>query len=204
MKQANYWPRIIFSLLIGGIIIVGGLFLYGWLASMKEGPQKREIPKRIKEVETMAVLNAPVSTKLAVQGRLAAYNKISLFTEVGGAVLETGKPFKKGTYFKKGETLLRIDDAEARLTLQSQKATLLNGVAMMMPDLKIDYPESFGNWEAYLAGFDVDGSIKPLPEAINQREKLFVAGRNLYSQYYSIKSGEERLNKYTLRAPFSG
>lgn len=204
MKEANYWPRIIFSVVAGVLILAAGNFLYGTLASMKAEPAKREIPKRIKEVATTTVANAPVETKLGVQGRLMAYNKISLFTEVGGAVLDTGKPFKKGTYFKKGETLMRIDDAEARLTLQSQKANLLNGIATMMPDLKIDYPESFGNWEEYLANFDVNASLQALPEPANQREKLFVAGRNLYGQYYSIKSGEERLGKYTLRAPFSG
>lgn len=204
MKQANYWPRTIFSVVAGALILGAGYFIYGKLSDMKAEPAKREIPKRIKEVATTTVANTSVETTLGVQGRLMAYNKISLFTEVGGAVLATGKPFKKGTYFKKGETLMRIDDAEARLNLQSQKANLLNAIAMMMPDLKIDYSESFANWEHYLADFDVNESIQPLPEPANQREKLFVAGRNLYSQYYTIKSGEERLGKYTLRAPFSG
>ncbi len=177
---------------------------YKALAGMKPAPMKKEIPKRIKSVESATVKNAALATKLDVQGRLEAYNKIALFTEVGGTVLETGKPFKKGVYFGKGETLLRIDDAEARLSLQAQKATLLNGIAMIMPDLKIDYPESFAAWEGYLGQFDENAPIQPLPEAVNQREKLFVAGRNLYSQYYTIKSVEERLSKYTLRAPFSG
>ncbi len=203
-KEANYWPRIIFSLVAGVAIIGLGFWLFGFLASMKEAPAKREIPKRIKTVEVATVNNAPVKATLGVQGRLEAYNKISLFTEVGGVVQETGKPFKKGTYFQKGEKLMRIDDTEARLNLQSQKANLLNAIATMMPDLKIDYSESFGAWEQYLADFDVNAAIQPLPEPMNQREKLFVAGRNLYSQYYTIKSGEERLSKYTLRAPFSG
>jgi len=197
-------PRTIFSILFGVLILAGGYMGYNALAGMKPAPMKKEIPKRIKSVEVATVKNAALATKLGVQGRLEAYNKIALFTEVGGAVLETGKPFKKGVYFSKGETLLRIDDAEARLSLQAQKATLLNGIAMIMPDLKIDYPESFSAWESYLGQFDENAPIPPLPEAINQREKLFIAGRNLYSQFYTIKSVEERLSKYTLRAPFSG
>ncbi|MEO0734767.1 MAG: HlyD family efflux transporter periplasmic adaptor subunit, partial [Bacteroidota bacterium] len=164
----------------------------------------REIPKRIKAVETTTVKNQDIATELDVQGRLEAYNKIALFSEVGGTVEATGKPFKKGVYFKKGEVMIRIDAAEARLNLQSQKATLMNGIATMMPDLKIDYTESFPAWESYLASFDVDAPIKVLPEAQTQREKLFVAGRNLYTQYYAIKSVEERLSKYVLYAPFSG
>jgi len=134
---------------------------------------------------------------------LEAYNKIELFSEVGGAIT-TPKPFKKGTYFKKGDVVLRVDDTEPRLNIQAQKATLLNGIAAMMPDLKIDYPESFPAWEAYLSSSNVDDPIKALPTPVNQREKLFVAGRNLQSQFYNIKSQEERLSKYTLYAPFSG
>ncbi len=202
MSQRNL-PRTIFSILLGVAILAGGYFGSKYLASLKPAPMKKEIPKRIKSVEVAVINNGKIATKLDVQGRLEAYNKIALFTEVGGAV-KTSKPFKKGTYFSKGEVMMRIDDAEVRLNLQAQKATLMNAVAMMMPDLKIDYPESFPSWETYLTNFDVDAPIKALPAAKNQREKLFVAGRNLYTQFYSIKSAEERLSKYTLYAPFSG
>lgn len=195
--------RIILSIIIGGLLLAGGWFGMKYLASLKPDPVKKEVPKRIKEVEVVTINNGSIAAKLDVQGRLEAFNKIALFTEVGGAV-KTSKPFKKGTYFAKGEVMMRIDDAEARLTLQAQKATLMNSIAMMMPDLKIDYPESFPAWESYLSGFDVDAPIKGLPAAATQREKLFVAGRNLYTQYYTIKSVEERLSKYTLYAPFSG
>jgi multidrug efflux pump subunit AcrA (membrane-fusion protein) len=196
-------PRTIFSILVGTLILVVGWFGMDYLASQKAIPLKKVIPKRIKVVEAETVANGKIATKLDVQGRLEAYNKIALFTEVGGAV-KTSKPFKKGTYFNKGEVMLRVDDAEARLNLQAQKATLMNAVAMMMPDLKIDYAESFPAWESYLSSFDIDAPIKAMPTAANQREKLFVAGRNLYTQYYSIKGVEERLSKYVLYAPFGG
>lgn len=202
MSQRNI-PRTIFSILLGVAILAGGYFGFSYLGSLKEEPVKKEIPKRIKSVDVELVNNSKIATTLDVQGRLEAYNKIALFSEVGGAV-KTNKPFKKGTYFSKGEVMLRVDDAEARLNLQAQKATLMNAVAMMMPDLKIDYPESFPAWETYLTAFDIDAPIKAMPEPANQREKLFVAGRNLFTQYYSIKSQEERLSKYVLYAPFSG
>ncbi len=204
MSKPNYLPRIIFSTLIGLVLLAAGYKGMGYLASLKPEPFKKEIPKRIKSVVADIVQNKALASQLEVQGRLEAYNKIALFTEVGGSVLETGKPFKKGVYFSKGETMLKIDDAEARLNLQSQKATLLNGIATSMPDLKIDYPESFATWESYLANFDLDAPIKALPTPLDQREKLFIAGRNLYTQYYAIKSVEERLSKYLLLAPFSG
>jgi multidrug efflux pump subunit AcrA (membrane-fusion protein) len=196
--------RNLLKALLGLGIIAGGYFGMQFLFGLKEPPPKREIPKRVKLVETRTITNADIATTLSVQGRLQAYNKIDLYSEVGGSVEETGRPLKEGTYFGKGDVILRIDDDEARLNLQAQKATLLNGIAQIMPDLKIDYPESFPRWEAYLDAFSVDDDLPPLPEATGQRERLFVAGRNLYSQYYQIKGAEERLSKYVLYAPFSG
>ncbi|OAV45543.1 efflux RND transporter periplasmic adaptor subunit [Lewinella sp. 4G2] len=198
------WYTVALKAVLGIAIIAGGYFGYKALGDLKADPPKRDIPERIKEVETITVLNANINSELGVQGRLQAYNKIPLFTEVGGAVRETGKPFKEGTYFKEGQTLLRIDNTEARYNIQAQKATLLNSIANMMPDLKIDYPESFEAWNRYLNNFSVDDPLPALPEAQNQRERLFVAGRNLATQYYSIKSLEDRLGKYVLTAPFSG
>ncbi|WP_420458691.1 efflux RND transporter periplasmic adaptor subunit [Neolewinella sp.] len=194
----------ILKALLGLGIVCLGFFGMQYLASLKEEAPKKEITKRVKAVETRRVTNADLATTLDVQGRLQAYNKIELYSEVGGAVEETGRPLKEGTYFSKGDVILRIDDDEPRLNLQSQKASLLNSIAQIMPDLKIDYPQSFAAWEAYLADFDVDKPLPELPTAVDRQEKLFVAGRNLYSQYYTIKSAEERLSKYVIYAPFSG
>ena len=200
----NKTVQTILKFLLGAGIIVLGIFGGYWLSLQKEAPPKKEVEKRVKPVQVRTVANGDLATTLDVQGRLQAYNKIGLFSEVGGTVEETGRPLKEGTYFGKGNVILRIDDAEARLNLQSQKATLLNGVAQIMPDLKIDYPESFAKWETYLTDYNIDDPIPELPTATDRREKLFVAGRNLYTQYYNIKSLEERLSKYVLYAPFSG
>ncbi|MGB3798755.1 MAG: HlyD family efflux transporter periplasmic adaptor subunit [Lewinella sp.] len=190
--------------LFGIAIVVVGYFGMMWLFTMKEEAPRKAVEKRMRTVETRRVSNGQLAATLDVQGRLQAYNKIQLFSEVGGTVLETGRPLKEGTYFPKGNVILRIDDEEARLNLQAQKATLMNAIAQIMPDLKIDYPNSFATWESYLDGYSVDEPLPELPTAVDQGEKLFVAGRNLYTQYYSIKSLEERLSKYVIYAPFSG
>ncbi len=194
----------ILKALLGLGIVAIGFFGMRYLFSLKEDPPKKAPEKRIKIVETQRVNNGDLATTLDVQGRLEAYNKIELYSEVGGSVEETGRPLKEGTYFPKGNVILRINDEEARLNLQAQKANLLNSIAQIMPDLKIDYGESFGAWERYLDSFDVDAPLPSLPTAVNQQEKLFIAGQNLYSQYYAIKGLEERLSKYVLYAPFSG
>ncbi len=194
----------ILKALLGLGIIVVGVFGMQYMFSLKEDPPKKTPDKRIKAVETRRINNGDLATTLDVQGRLQAYNKIELYSEVGGVVEESSRPLKEGTYFPEGEVILRINAEEARLNLLAQKATLLNSIAQLMPDLKIDYPSSFAGWEAYLNAFDVEAPLPALPTAVDQREKLFVAGRNLYTQYYTIKSLEDRLSKYVILAPFSG
>ncbi|WP_116109301.1 efflux RND transporter periplasmic adaptor subunit [Lewinella sp. IMCC34191] len=202
MKKSTV--RNLLKALVGLAIVVVGYFGMMWLFTMKEDAPRKPVEKRTRTVETRRITNGELAATLDVQGRLQAYNKIQLFSEVGGTVLETGRPLKEGTYFPKGEVILKIDDEEARLNLQAQKATLMNAIASIMPDLKIDYPESFAAWESYLDEYSVDEPVPELPTAVDQAEKLFVAGRNLYTQYYGIKSLEERLSKYVLYAPFSG
>lgn len=200
----NTTQRRLIGVILGIGLLVGGYLGMEALAGQKEDTPTRPENVRRKAVETMPVTNATVSTTLDVQGRLQAYNKIGIFSEVTGTLEATGRPFKVGTYFPAGAPMLRIDATETRLGLQAQKATLMNAIATMMPDLKIDYPESFPKWDAYLAAFDVDQPIQPLPEPTDRAEKLFVSGRNLFTQYYNIKSAEERLTKFVIPAPFSG
>ncbi len=161
-------------------------------------------PTPTPQVEVLYAQSTSVASKLEVQGELAAFNKIDIFSEVSGTLQGTDKPFKVGSYFPKGSVLIRVDETEAQLNLLAQKSTLLNAVTQLMPDLKIDYPESFQQWKTYLDNYDVEQTLQSFPKPLNDQEKYFIASRNLLSQFYTIKSLEERLNKYEVKAPFSG
>lgn len=188
----------------GLALLVGAFAVFQLFSRMKEEPPRRETPKSTPSVETMSVVNSTIPTALSIQGELVAYNKIDIFSEVAGTLKSSERPFKMGSYFPKGSVLVEINDREARLSLLSQKATLLNAITQLMPDLKIDYPESYKQWNIYLENYDVEEKLDSFPEPLNDQEKYFIASRNLYTQYYTIKSAEERLDKYTIYAPFSG
>ncbi len=192
------------GIVAGLVILIGAFAVFRFLSEMKEPPKRKEAFSRSAEVEVIQVRNGSIPTRLNVQGELAAYDKISIYAEVSGVLEESSRPFKVGSYFPEGSVLARIDSDEARLSLLSQRSNFLNAVTQLMPDLKIDYPESYHNWEAYVDSFDLEEETRPFPDPLSQQEKFFVASRNLYSQYYTIKSTEERLSKYVIRAPFSG
>lgn len=189
---------------LGSLLLVASYFGFGLLLNQKEPPPRKPNSKIIKQVDTFLVINQNIPTTLQIQGTLVAFDKIELFSEVSGTLVSSSKPFKEGSYFPKGAVLIKIDEQEARYSLQAQKSTLLNGISQIMPDLKIDYKSSFDQWNTYLEVFDIEHPIKAFPEPKNKQEKLFIASKNLYSQYYNIKSAEERLSKYEVRAPFNG
>ncbi len=194
------------SIVLGAIILLGSIFILAPKLSKKEAPPKKETVDKVieREVKVMRVRNKDISSKLEVQGSLEAFNKVGIFAEVTGTLSTSNRTVKVGNYFKKGTILLDIDKEEAKLNILSQKSNVLNAITTLMPDLKIDYPESFQQWKIYLDNFDVNQPIKSFPTPLNDQEKYFIASKNLLSQYYTIKSGENRLQKYTVYAPFSG
>ena len=191
-------------LFAGLVVLIGAFALSRFLSQQKDPPRPKVAGTTVKAVDTLQVHLSSVPTTLSVQGELSAYDKIDLFSEVTGTLEKTERPFKVGTYFPKGAVLIKVKQEEAKLSLLSQKSSLLNAVTQLMPDLKIDYPESYQHWKAYLDSFEVEAPIQTFPEPVSDQEKYFIASRDLYSQYYTIKSQEERLDKYTLYAPFSG
>ena len=154
--------------------------------------------------QTLRVENKDLPFAIALTGRVEAESAIDLYAEVQGKMLPSYKPFKEGISYNKGQVLLKIDDEEARYNLQSQKSRFLNAIVRMMSDLKFDYPEAHKKWSAYLENYDNNDPLVELPATDNPQVKYFLASRNIYDQYYSIKGLESRLDKYTIRAPFNG
>jgi multidrug efflux pump subunit AcrA (membrane-fusion protein) len=114
------------------------------------------------------------------------------------------KEFKEGSYFQQGDILVQLDDTEARLNLLAQKSNVLNQVTQILPDIKIDYTSSAEEWISYVENFDINAPLPELPKPQNEQEKYFFAAQNVYNLYYTIKSAESRLAKYTIRAPYGG
>ncbi len=161
-----------------------------------------EAPPR--EVQVVKVANKDIRSGFSAQGRLRAYDKMELVSEVSGMMKPPGKRFKIGTRYTKGEVMFEIENEEVRLGLQAQKAQLLTAITQMMPDLKTDMPDSYQNWKSYVDAFKLNSTIRSFPQPVSDREKYFISARGLQAQYYNIKSTETRLDKYRLIAPFDG
>lgn len=191
---------------IVGAILVVVLAVVGnnILAEKKESQPREEKGSNAKNVFVFVASPDSIQTTIPVTGKLVAADKIALYAEVQGIVQKQGTEFEEGNRFSSGQTLISIDANEFRLNLLSQKSTLLNLFTQLLPDIKIDFPESYQNWLKYVNDYDVEQPLPSLPEIKNEKEKYFLASRNIYTQYYNIKSLEEKLSKYSITAPFNG
>lgn len=192
------------SLLITVGIIVTGVLISSVLSNQKETIKRTAVPENKKEIKTLKIENEDMNTNISTSGRLAAYNKIEIYAEVSGVLDKNSIRFKEGNTFKKGEILLQIDDQVYHNNLLAQKSSLLNQLTLLLPDLKIDFPQETQKWENYLSEFDLNKNLKPLPEAASDQEKYYIAANNIYNLYYTVKSMEATLDKYNIRAPYNG
>lgn len=188
-----------------GIVIGIGLFVAAIVvAGMKEPPHEKKLVVKTLQIPVQKIENSYLELKHSVIGTLQAHEKVEVFAEVSGILERVEKPFLEGLNYDKGEILLQINDAKMRTSLYAKKSGLMTSIASLLPDLKFDYPESYEDWKIYLSAFDVEKPIASIPQAKNDQEKYFLAGKNIYKTYYDIKSEEEQLIKYTIVAPYNG
>ncbi|MDB4293138.1 HlyD family efflux transporter periplasmic adaptor subunit [Maribacter sp.] len=194
--------KIILSIL-GVLLIVLGIFAAKGIIDSKKSfrPQPQKV---VKTVFAETVENGTVPIMVPANGNLSAKRRVELYAEVQGVFRKGNKLFKEGQRYNSGETIIRIDAAEYSASVQSAKSGLYNQLTSIMPDLRLDYPELFPKWQAYLSGFDMDKATPALPEMTTEKEKFFITGRGIITSFYNVKNLEQRLGKYRISAPFSG
>ena len=137
-------------------------------------------------------------------GKLEAVNRFEIFSQVEGQLLPSAINFKEGHTYRKGEVILEIDQQEFKMSLLAQKSSFVSLITGVLPDLKSDYPEAYTIWRTYVASIDVNKALPEIPKVTSDQEKFYLSGKNVFSNYYSVRSAEEKLAKYTIRAPFDG
>lgn len=195
--------RKIINIVIGVVVLGLSLFIGKLIIDSKNAPPKA-VPKVVQTAYVDTVFNQSVPVIINANGNLTALRKVELYAEVQGILQSRGKLFREGQTYNAGEVLLSLDASEFRASVQAQKSNLFNLIASIMPDLILDYPDIAGKWQQYLNNFDITQTTPPLPQIESDQERFFLSGRNIITTYYNVKNLEERLSKFTLRAPFSG
>lgn len=192
-------------IIVAVLLLTGfGFFMFKWLGSFKKEPRKKTPPPIVRYVEAEPVRYGNLPGIIQTSGRLRAFDEVVISSEVGGRLKRGDHIFKTGQFFKKGELIARVVNDEFIFQLRAQKSNFLKSIASILPDLKIDYPNSYPEWMDFFESIDINEPLPDIPQTTSSKERIFMASRNILNEYYSIKSNEVRFTKYSLYAPYEG
>ncbi|MCB0446706.1 MAG: HlyD family efflux transporter periplasmic adaptor subunit [Gelidibacter sp.] len=191
-------------LTILGVLLIIASFFFAYKLIENKNKVKPVPQKVVKTVFVDTVKNATIPIVIPANGNLTAKRRVELYAEVQGIFTPGSTLFKAGQTYGQGQTLIRIDASEYYASVQSAKSNLYNSIAAIMADLRLDFPEVFPKWQAYLNGFDLNKTTPKLPSMASEKENYFITGRGIVSNYYNVKNLEQRLSKYIISAPFDG
>jgi membrane fusion protein (multidrug efflux system) len=175
-----------------------------YFAGQKEAPEI-EIPKDIaRKVKSQTIKYEPVSYKITSTGRLGSQSYVDIIAEAQGEILSGKVPLKKGQRFKKGDLLIRIYDEITDYNLKAAKSRFQNSIANILPDFKIDFPEDYDKIKDFFDKVKINEHMPELPVINSDQQRIFLASRNILTDYFSIKTSEIQLSKHSIYAPFNG
>ena len=189
--------------LIGLALIIASVYVSKIIINSKSNTRKAP-PKVSKTVYIDTVKNTTIPIIIPANWNLIAKRRVEIYSEVQGIFKPASKLFKPGEKYQKNETFVTINDSEYYASVQSAKSNLYNSIVAIMADLRLDFPKVYPKWKTFLTSFDLDKTTPTLPKMNSEKEKYFITGRGIISSYYNVKNLEQRLSKYTIKAPFNG
>ncbi len=195
--------KTLISIAIAILIIV---IAVGVVKLMNSG-QKKENDKPARKAPLVEVVNpnfGDVSFMAHATGKLKAVERFDIVSEVNGQLGQQALVFKEGKRYRKGELMLAINSTEYEMGLIAKKSDFITRITSVLADLKYDYPNAYQTWYDYVNSIEVNKPLPIIPKAASDKEKFYLVGKGLYSIYYNLKSMEERLDKYNIRAPYDG
>jgi len=137
-------------------------------------------------------------------GRVSSVSNVDIIAEASGKILVSNIPLKRGAGFSKGDILFTIYPDEVALALKARKSQFLNQLANLLPDIAIDYPDYEKLFRDFFNSVDINSNLPAFPEINDEKLKIFLASRNILSDYYGILKDELQLSRHTIKAPFNG
>ncbi|MBN2348399.1 MAG: HlyD family efflux transporter periplasmic adaptor subunit [Bacteroidales bacterium] len=194
------------------IVIVAALVFtiglaYGlmkFLIEQKESPQRLPPVEAKRYVKAREVKYETIVSPVSAPGRLSSISKVDIIAEASGKIEKGTIPLKKGARFSEGDLLFTIYPDEASLALKARKSQFLNTLANLLPDLQVDYPDEAPVFKEFFNAIHLDKPLPQLPVTTSEQIRIFLASRNILSEYYGIRKDELQLSRHSVRAPFNG
>lgn len=198
------WRKITFIVVALIVLLGGSAALSELFVSMKPEPLTKPAQDLKRFVKAEAVQYTDVISPLTREGRAVSGSEVVLVAEAAGKIEPGTVRLRKGTKFKQGQLLAEIYKDEVELALKARKSSFLTTMISLLPDLKVDFPEALETYESFFRQIDLNKNLPDFPEVSNEKLKIFLASRGVYSEYFGIKQDEKKLERHSLYAPFDG
>jgi multidrug efflux pump subunit AcrA (membrane-fusion protein) len=175
--------------------------------SLTQTPIAEQVPdeeETAREVTVMLAEPQNIVTDIQITGRVTPVERIDVATEVQGVFRSGARPFRTGNRFQQGEVLVQLDDTDVALELNASRSRFASALSALLPAIRQDFPQAYEAWADYVEDFNPEMPVSDLPEIEQRQLQFFISANNIMSQFYGIRAQENRLSKYTLRAPFTG
>lgn len=155
-------------------------------------------------VPVRVVKNELKNQQIVSYGQISPLVEIDIAFEIQGRLKQGSLNLKPGVHFSAGQLLYSVDVEETKQTLSARRTSFANLIIGSLAELEMDYPQAANKWIDYLNKIQPTSTLPELPAFNSGKERMFMTSRNIISEYYNIKSLEERYKKYSYMAPWSG
>lgn len=191
------------------LILLGCFFILVTLLIVKNRSseslgEKQDTTQKTSTIDCTPIQKLKTQPLIELSGRINSSSKINIISEVNGVSKISNSNFEVGQQFKKGDVLLSVEDGDIELELKSIKSQFLSLLIQVLPDLKMDFPSLGSKLSTYVNNFNLDKSIPDFPKIKELKARNFLSSRQVFANYYTIKSLEKKLEKFQIKAPFDG
>ncbi|CAM3684704.1 efflux RND transporter periplasmic adaptor subunit [Litorimonas haliclonae] len=193
-EQNEKYPKFrafVFSILV---LVALGVATFIWI-KVTSKPEEKE-----RTFNSLAVMGArafeeDVTLRVQTQGEVQPLTEIDLVPEVGGKIVYVSPNFIEGGFFKKGETLIRIDDSNFKISKIRAQATIAQAEQVLAREIA----------EGEIAKSDFEELGRGEPSALAMRlPQRQEAEASLLAAKADLESANLQLSRTNVRAPFDG
>jgi len=193
-EQNEKYPKFrafVFSILV---LVALGVATFIWIKATSK-PEEKE-----RTFNSLAVMGArafeeDVTLRVQTQGEVQPLTEIDLVPEVGGKIVYVSPNFIEGGFFKKGETLIRIDDSNFKISKIRAQATIAQAEQVLAREIA----------EGEIAKSDFEELGRGEPSALAMRlPQRQEAEASLLAAKADLESANLQLSRTNVRAPFDG
>ncbi|NOR73823.1 MAG: RND transporter, partial [Draconibacterium sp.] len=189
------WRKITFIVVALIILLGGSAALSKLFVSMKPEPPRMPDKEMKRFVKAETVKYDEIISSVVREGRVSSSNEITLVAEASGKIEKGNVTLRKGAAFKKGQLIAEIYKDEVELALKARKSRFLTTIITLLPDIKVDFPNQLDAYEMFFRAIDMEEELPEMPVIRDEKLKIFLASRNVLSEFYGIQQDEKRLKR---------